>query len=351
MFPRPVLLLGVFAFLAGCGRDDPSPAPGQPAKLEKGTFAELFSVADTVLLEQPDSAPIVRLSGIDRSADGHLLIGDVSEGNVKLFAPDGRLLRIFGRKGEGPGEFSAPRFPRFGPGGRIYVADAQNTRIQVFDTAGTLLRGVRVDGFSGVAGFEPLPNGNYLLAVHRESDPRVLAELDTTGRVIRELLPIGNVRPAGQPDNPLWRNVSGVFLDLWGDTAYVSNTLADSVWAVHLPSGQVRRTHLSFSSDYIRPTVPRDQPKDLNGLLAWSNSFHTASVVTAAGGTLVVPFVQGVLNNGDPLLLTVRDTSGRWRVVSDAPPVIGGGRDQVIAILNPGEDPVRLGLFSRTPAR
>jgi hypothetical protein len=349
---RPIHLIpALLAFCAACGHADATPSQPASVALQKSSFADLFSLARTIELEQPDTAPIVRLSGIDRAEDGRLLVGDVSEGNVKLFAPDGRLLAIIGRKGEGPGEFSAPRYPRFGPDGLIYVADAQNPRVQVFDAAGKLLRGTRVDGFSGVAGFEPLPNGNYLLAVHRESDPRVLAELDTTGRVIRELLPIGNVRPAGQPDNPLWRNVSGVFLDVSGDTAYVSNTLADSLWTVHLPSGQVRRTHLAFSEEYVRPTVPRDAPRDLNGLMAWSNSFHTASVVTAAGGTLVVPFVQGVLNNGDPLLLTVRDASGRWRVVSDAPPVIGGSRNQVIAILNPGEDQVRLGLFSRTPAR
>ncbi|HEY0037993.1 MAG TPA: 6-bladed beta-propeller, partial [Longimicrobium sp.] len=91
------------------------------ASAKTATFSELFATVDSVLLEQPDSAPIVRISGIDVDDRGRILIGDVSEGDVKLFAPTGELIRIIGRKGAGPGEFSAPRYPRFGPGGMIYV--------------------------------------------------------------------------------------------------------------------------------------------------------------------------------------------------------------------------------------
>lgn len=341
-----LLLACASACRASDGRrsDDPEAVP------DSASFADLFTIADTVVLEQPDTAPIARLSGIDRAADGHLLIGDVSEGNVKLFAPDGRLLAIIGRKGDGPGEFSAPRFPRFGPDGMVYVADAQNPRVQVFDRAGKLLRAARIDGFSGLAGFQPLPNGNYLLAVHRESDPRVLAEVDTMGNVLRELLPVGDVRPAGEPEHTLWRNVGGVFLDVSGDTAYVSHSLADSLWTVHLPSGAIRSTHLALPAQYIRPSVPREAPKDIMGLMEWSGSFHQASVVTATDRTIIVPFIRGVLNNGDPLLLVARVEGGHWRVAHDAPPVIGGSRDQVIAILNPGEEQMQLGIFSRTAA-
>jgi hypothetical protein len=338
----------LMAFCAACGHADATPSPAASVALEKGTFADLFSLTRTIELEQPDTAPIVRLSGIDRAEDGRLLVGDVSEGNVKLFAPDGRLLTIIGRKGEGPGEFTAPRYPRFGPDGLIYVADAQNPRIQVFDAAGTLLRGTRLDGFSGLTGFEPLPNGNFLLAMFRESDPRVLAEVRPDGSVLRELLPIGAVRPTGQPEHALWRNVRSVFLAVAGDTAYLTNTLSDTVWTVHLPSGGVERTHLSLPAEYVRPVPPRQPPEGIARLMEWTRSFHTASVVTApGGGSLVVPYVKGVLNNGDPLLLATRDGSGRWRVAHDAPPVIGGGEDAVIAILTPGEERVRLGIFTR----
>lgn len=342
------IIPALLAFCAACGNADATPPSPASVALEKSTFADLFSLSRTIELEQPDTAPIVRISGIDQAEDGRLLVGDVSEGNVKLFAPDGRLLKIIGRKGEGPGEFTAPRYPRFGPDGLIYVADAQNPRVQVFDAAGKLLRGTRIEGFSGVSGFEPLANGNFLLAVVRESDPRVLAEVQPGGRVVRELLPIGAVRPAGQPEHELWRNVRSVFLDMAGDTAYLANTLSDTVWSVHLPSGDVQRTHLSLPAEYVRPAPPRQPPQGIAKLMEWTRSFHTASVVTApGGGSLIVPYVKGVLNNGDPLLLVTRDPAGRWHVAHDAPPVIGGGRDAVIAILSPGEEVVRLGIFTR----
>jgi hypothetical protein len=342
------IIPALLAFCAACGHADANPSSPASVALEKSTFADLFSLSRTIELEQPDTAPIVRLSGIDRAEDGRLLVGDVSEGNVKLFAPDGRLLKIIGRKGEGPGEFTAPRYPRFGPDGLIYVADAQNPRVQVFDAAGRLLRATRIDGFSLLEGFVPLSNGNYLLAVHRESDPRVLAEVEPGGRVVREMLPIGKVRPAGQPDHTLWKNVRTVFMDVAGDTAYVSNSLSDTIWAVHLASGEVERTHLSLPPEYVRPAPPREPPPDIAGLMAWTRSFHVASVVTATGhGGLVVPYVKGVLNHGDPMLLATRDRLGRWRVAHDAPPVIGGGGNEVIAILTPGEEQVRLGIYTR----
>jgi hypothetical protein len=94
----------------------------------------------------------VRLSGIDVRGDGAFMIGDVSESQVKLFDREGRIIARIGRKGDGPGEFRAPRYPRFGPDGRIYIADSQTPRVQIFDEAGEYLAGIplavpRIQGF------------------------------------------------------------------------------------------------------------------------------------------------------------------------------------------------------------
>jgi hypothetical protein len=336
---------GYAAVLLAAGCEQPGPAGVRPAVAEAvpASFAESFELQNSILLEQPDSAPIVRLSGIDRNPAGQIVIGDVSEGNVKLFAPDGSLIRVIGRKGRGPGEFTAPRYPRFGPGGRIYVADAQDPRIQVFDSVGDFLGGTRIQEVGVILGFFPLESGNYLVTVERERDPRVLVEVDSAGRTQREFLSIAGVNPTGQKDFELWRNVRSFSLAVSGDTAYVSSTLSDTVWSVHLPSGAETRTRLVFPG-YAPPTPAARMPEGIPGLMAWSRSFHTSSTLSADARNLFLPFVQGVLNYGDPMLLLMRSAGG-WRVISDAPPVIGAGGGAAIGLLGPGEEEVRLGFF------
>jgi len=334
----------LLVWCAACGDNQPQNTGLVDGRAEAATFDSVFAAADSVLLQQPDSAPIVRISGIDVDDHGRILIGDVSEGNVKLFAPDGRLIRIIGRKGAGPGEFTAPRYPRFGPQGLIYVADAQNPRVQVFDTSGTLRHSSPLAEVGLVMGFEPITAATYLLTVERAGNDRVLVEVDSAGKIRREFLGVGEVRPTGEGDSELWRNVRNFFLTVSHDTAYVSSTISDTLWTVHLPSGREARTRVVFPG-YIRPSPPRDPPDGIQGLTAWSRSFHSGSTLSSSGGALFLPFVQGVLNNADPMLLLIRDGSGVWQVVSGAPPIIGAAHGRAIALLTPNQEQVRLGFF------
>lgn len=342
--PRVLALTVFLGWGAACSESRPESGAGVVAQARPAEFSALFARSGSVRLEQPDSAPIVRISGIDQDSGGRILIGDVSEGNVKLFAPDGRLLRVIGRKGAGPGEFSAPRYPRFGPGGLIYVADAQNPRIQVFDSAGTLRGSTRLSGAGVIMGFEPLTASKYLLTVMRGNDDRALVEVDSTGRIRRQFLRIGKVNPTGQRDFELWGNVRSFFVTVASDTAYVSTTISDTLWSVHLPTGREARTRLVFPG-YVPPAPPAKRAEGIQGLMAWNRSFHSASTISSAGGALFLPYVQGILNNGDPMLLLVRGTDGEWRSVSGAPPIIGAGNGRVIGILAPGQEEVELGFF------
>ncbi len=339
-------LLGVASLIvasSSCRGSSSQEQVGNHEAASVASFYDAFELRDSILLEQPDTALIVRLSGIDRNDEGRIIIGDVSEGNVKLFGADGRLIRTIGRKGKGPGEFSAPRYPRFGPQGHIYVADAQDPRIQVFDSTGTLLRATRISDAGVILGFEPLGADRYLLAVERGRDDHVLLEVDTAGNVQRQYLAIADVLPTGEKEFSLWRNIRAFSLAVSGDTAYVSTTLSDSLWTVHLPSGTESRARLSFVG-YEPPTRPDRMPDGIPGLLEWNHSFHTSSTLSADGGRLYLPFVRGVLNYGDPMLLLTRGPDG-WLVSSDAPPLIGAGGGAAIGLLSPGQEEVALGLF------
>lgn len=103
---------------------------------------------------------------LDSSGNIYLLDAQLSE--VKVFAPDGTLLQILGRQGDGPGEFRGPTDMALLPDGTLGVMQAfpgqvvklnlDNTDAGVWTlgdpTAGAfyIMRGLRVGGDNIVAG-------------------------------------------------------------------------------------------------------------------------------------------------------------------------------------------------------
>lgn len=76
-----------------------------------------------------------RPTGLARDpVSGELYVADTYAHDIKVFDPQGRLLRVLGRRGEGVGEFNFPTHMAFA-GGALYVTDTLNSRVQVYDTA------------------------------------------------------------------------------------------------------------------------------------------------------------------------------------------------------------------------
>lgn len=61
------------------------------------------------------------------------------EPRVLKFAPDGSFLTQWGSRGSEPGQFAVAHSIKIDSQDRIYVADRENQRIQIFDTEGTFL--------------------------------------------------------------------------------------------------------------------------------------------------------------------------------------------------------------------
>lgn len=76
-------------------------------------FEQAFVLVDSLELEQPPDFPIAGIGNLDVSAQGDLLVTDPREARVSLFSPSGELLQVFGRRGEGAGEFVYPSRARF----------------------------------------------------------------------------------------------------------------------------------------------------------------------------------------------------------------------------------------------
>jgi peptidylamidoglycolate lyase len=73
--------------------------------------------------------------------DGSFYVSDgYVNSRVALFDRRGAQIGEWGWKGNGEGAFSNPHGLAFGPGGDIFVADRENSRIQIFDERGRFKR-------------------------------------------------------------------------------------------------------------------------------------------------------------------------------------------------------------------
>lgn len=306
-------------------------------------FASRFSLVDTVVLEQPDTLPIVRISGVDRAPDGTLVLSDPSEAMVKVFAPDGRLLRVLGRKGRGPAEFLLPEFPRFGPSGTVHVVDNQQQRITVFGPDGQPARHVNLREFRRISDFEVLPDGGYLLSGFRMGrDPHVVFRTDAAGQVISSHLALADYLPAGANHIPAWTSVRRPSIALRQGQALTVLSIADSLWTLDMTDGSIRSQRVA-PPDYVQP---HGEPAGgIPGLMKWSKSFSTTASVLSTENVLLIPFVRGVMNEGDPISIAHQERDGSWTALSQGPPLLRAVHGEVIALHTPGEDRVVLARY------
>lgn len=156
-----------------------------PLALAHGPRDEIF-VADAlnrrVQVFRPDGTWIrtqtmtVRPSGIAVDLDGLLYVADWETHGITVYARDGRVVRQWGRKGTGPGEFRLPGGLAFDLGGTLYVADSGNARIQAFNLDGVYLR------MWGTQGSGPSQFGSGWEPGTRFAGPQFVA-VDGCGRV------------------------------------------------------------------------------------------------------------------------------------------------------------------------
>ncbi len=81
---------------------------------------------------------------------GSIYVADAEADQVRVYAPSGTLLRTIGSSGSGPGELDCPVAVHVSAAGEVYVGDQANDRVQVFARDGTFLRcfGSRSTAFS-----------------------------------------------------------------------------------------------------------------------------------------------------------------------------------------------------------
>jgi len=80
------------------------------------------------------SAGLAWAAGVDVDHRGDVYVADGWA--VRVFAPDGGLLRTIGRHGDGPGEFTAATLVAVLPGDSVWVFDGGLNRVTVFEPGG-----------------------------------------------------------------------------------------------------------------------------------------------------------------------------------------------------------------------
>jgi hypothetical protein len=95
---------------------------------------------------------------------------------LMYFSPDGRLLRVAGREGRGPGEFMQTRDLCLIKGDRVAVTDYASQRVAVFDSVGRLLQAAPRPG--DMPGGACTTDGNFVVR-----DPGGGAPSDTGDRL------------------------------------------------------------------------------------------------------------------------------------------------------------------------
>lgn len=178
-----------------------------------------LSAADSVVLAEEDTA-FVGMPGasITVGIAGEWYIPDASQNRVLVFSPSGSLIRILGRQGQGPGEFSG-----VGPFGvavdsLVLIPDFGGRRLNVYHATGAAIGSIPYDGYLARLGRDrstvwlgllDLGNRRALLSVsaerlrHPEAIQPLVASLVATPAQYREyprLLDFSDVAVAATGD-------------------------------------------------------------------------------------------------------------------------------------------------------
>jgi hypothetical protein len=120
------------ATLAAC-RDMPRASMALAAETPGGLDGHLRWLGDIRLEENDTVVNVLARMNLDRR--GGFLVADEQENQIRAYAPDGRLLRHFGRKGSGPKEFVFLHGAMRLETGQVLGVDYQGKGV-VFDSTG-----------------------------------------------------------------------------------------------------------------------------------------------------------------------------------------------------------------------
>jgi sugar lactone lactonase YvrE len=187
--------------------------------------------------------PFNKPSNTSIAPNGDLFVsGGYGQSRIHHFSPKGELIKSWGEPGHGPGQINNPHGIWVGPDGRVYEADRDNNRIQIFSQDGEYLDEwtdtrrpnqivIDADGLAYVgegswrAGMKTWQHGREIEITEANSAPARVAVFDLNGKVVERWGGKDAYSDACEPGN--FASPHGLCVDSNGDI-YV----AEVTWSV-----------------------------------------------------------------------------------------------------------------------
>jgi 6-bladed beta-propeller len=125
----------------------PDPPKGAATKL---VLEEIYTAGGG---DSPD-ASFISATGLDVLPEGTVYVVDSKDHRVKVFDAAGKFVRAFGRQGQGPGEMNQPTGILISPDNEVLVEDVLNRRLAVFAPDGTFRRHISTAKGLGITGVQ-----------------------------------------------------------------------------------------------------------------------------------------------------------------------------------------------------
>ena len=103
------------------------------AQTRRGELAAGLRPIDSVRIAETNSLLLSRPNRLVVGNRGHYFVADAAESRVLEITPSGTIVRAFGRKGSGPGEFQAPGSLAVSGDSLLAVMDVSLGRVALFD--------------------------------------------------------------------------------------------------------------------------------------------------------------------------------------------------------------------------
>ena len=113
---------------------------GTKGQASDSGYLRTFDFWESLARIQRGAPPFNRPTGVAVTPSGEIYIAD-GYGNARIhkFTPDGKLLFSWGEPGGAPGQFRLPHNIWIDKQGRVWIADRENNRIQIFTARGKFI--------------------------------------------------------------------------------------------------------------------------------------------------------------------------------------------------------------------
>jgi hypothetical protein len=160
----------------------------------------LQEVAQVGCTDCADARAFSSIRALAFVAGDRVIVADADEPKIRILGTDGTVRTAFGREGRGPGEMVSPLHVSAHSDGRIQVIDVGTQRLSVFGADGRFLHSFPTHGFPIGAGFHPMSGTLYVVTTSM-----VRSRVDVWGAqdtMPRPVLPRLGEFPPTEPGHP-----------------------------------------------------------------------------------------------------------------------------------------------------